>query len=106
LSQISAFETPFIRDIAPFSVPVFSCFEQKDRPPSIPESRRSSAFYRCFYSSTSSRLIPANALSPDALNLSRREMNKGQLAEMLHVTRPTLERIIREHLSAKNPENS
>ena len=28
----------------------------------------------------------------------RREMNKGQLAEALHVTRPTLERMIREHL--------
>lgn len=31
---------------------------------------------------------------------TRREMNKGQLAEALHVTRPTLERIIREHLAA------
>ena len=29
---------------------------------------------------------------------TRREMNKGQLAEALHVTRPTLERMIREHL--------
>ena len=37
---------------------------------------------------------------------SRRELNKGQLAEALHVTRPTLERMIREHLSAKNPEKS
>ena len=31
---------------------------------------------------------------------TRREMNKGQLAEALHVTRPTLERMIREHLEA------
>ena len=31
---------------------------------------------------------------------TRREMTKGQLAELLHVTRPTLERIIREHLAA------
>lgn len=31
---------------------------------------------------------------------TRREINKGQLAEALHVTRPTLERIIREHLAA------
>ena len=30
---------------------------------------------------------------------TRRELNKGQLAEALHVTRPTLERMIREHLS-------
>ncbi len=30
---------------------------------------------------------------------TRREMNKGQLAEALHVTRPTLERMIREHLA-------
>lgn len=37
---------------------------------------------------------------------TRREMNKGQLAEALHVTRPTLKRMIREHLSAKNPKNS
>lgn len=37
---------------------------------------------------------------------TRRELNKGQLAEALHVTRPTLERMIREHLSAQNPENS
>ena len=37
---------------------------------------------------------------------TRREMNKGQQAEALHVTRPTLERMIREHLSAQNPENS
>lgn len=37
---------------------------------------------------------------------TRREMNKGQLAEALHVTRPTLKRMIREHLSAKNPQNS
>lgn len=37
---------------------------------------------------------------------SRRELNKGQLAEALHVTRPTLEQMIREHLSAKNPEKS
>ena len=37
---------------------------------------------------------------------TRREMTKGQLAEALHVTRPTLERMIREHLSAQNPENS
>ena len=37
---------------------------------------------------------------------TRRELNKGQLAETLHVTRPTLERMIREHLSAQNPENS
>ena len=29
---------------------------------------------------------------------TRREMTKGQLAEALHVTRPTLERMIREHL--------
>ena len=35
----------------------------------------------------------------------RRELNKGQLAEALHVTRPTLERMIREHLSAQKPEN-
>lgn len=31
----------------------------------------------------------------------RRELNKGQLAELLHVTRPTLERMIREYLSTK-----
>ena len=31
---------------------------------------------------------------------TRREMNKGQLAEALHVTRPTLERMIREYLEA------
>ena len=37
---------------------------------------------------------------------TRRELNKGQLTEALHVTRPTLERMIREHLSAQNPENS
>ena len=37
---------------------------------------------------------------------TRRELNKGQLAEALHITRPTLERMIREHLSAQNPENS
>ena len=37
---------------------------------------------------------------------TRREMNKGQLAEALHVTRPTLKRMIREHLSAKNSKNS
>ena len=37
---------------------------------------------------------------------TRRELNKGQLAEALHITRPTLERMIREHLSVKNPENS
>ena len=36
---------------------------------------------------------------------TRRELNKGQLAEALHVTRPTLERMIREHLSAQKPEN-
>ena len=35
----------------------------------------------------------------------RRELNKGQLAKALHVTRPTLERMIREHLSAQKPEN-
>lgn len=35
----------------------------------------------------------------------RRELNKGQLAEALHATRPTLERMIREHLSAQKPEN-
>lgn len=35
----------------------------------------------------------------------RRELNKGQLAEALHVTRPTLERMIREHLSVQEPEN-
>ena len=35
----------------------------------------------------------------------RRELNKGQLAEALHVTRPTLERMIREHLSPQKPEN-
>ncbi len=29
---------------------------------------------------------------------TRWEMTKGQLAEALHVTRPTLERMIREHL--------
>lgn len=32
---------------------------------------------------------------------TRRELNKGQLAELLHVTRPTLERMIREYLSTK-----
>lgn len=32
---------------------------------------------------------------------TRREMNKGQLAEALNVTRPTLERMIREYLSGK-----
>ena len=32
---------------------------------------------------------------------TRREINKGQLAEALHVTRPTLERIIREQLEAE-----
>ena len=32
---------------------------------------------------------------------TRRELNKGQLAEILHVTRPTLERMIREYLSTK-----
>lgn len=36
---------------------------------------------------------------------TRWELNKGQLAEALHVTRPTLERMIREHLSAQKPEN-
>mgnify|MGYP000003827577 FL=1 len=36
---------------------------------------------------------------------TRRELNKGKLAEALHVTRPTLERMIREHLSAQKPEN-
>lgn len=36
---------------------------------------------------------------------TRRELNKGQLAEALHVTRPTLERMIREQLSAQKPEN-
>lgn len=36
---------------------------------------------------------------------TRRELNKGQLAEALHVTRPTLERMIRELLSAQKPEN-
>lgn len=35
----------------------------------------------------------------------RRELNKGQLAEALHVTRPTLERMIRKHLSVQKPEN-
>ena len=29
---------------------------------------------------------------------TRRELNKGQLAEQLHITRPTLERLIREYL--------
>ena len=33
---------------------------------------------------------------------TRRELNKGQLAEALHITRPTLERIIGEYL-AENP---
>ena len=37
---------------------------------------------------------------------TRRELNKGQLAKVLHVTRPTLERMIREHLSAQNQGNS
>ena len=32
---------------------------------------------------------------------TRREMNKGQLAETLNVTRPTLERMIQEYLSEK-----
>ena len=35
----------------------------------------------------------------------RNGVNKGQLAEALHVTRPTLERMIREHLSVQEPEN-
>lgn len=34
---------------------------------------------------------------------SRRELNKGQLADTLHITRPTLDRLIREYL-AENPE--
>lgn len=33
---------------------------------------------------------------------TRRELNKGQLAEALHITRPTLERMIGEYL-AENP---
>ena len=37
---------------------------------------------------------------------TRRELNKGQLAKALHITRPTLERMIREHLSAQNQEKS
>lgn len=36
---------------------------------------------------------------------TRREMNKGQLAEALHVTRPTLERMIREYQNTKSGRN-
>lgn len=35
---------------------------------------------------------------------TRRELNKGQLAEALHVTRPTLERMIREYLGGQKTE--